>query len=236
MNSTLRRVWRVLGCLLLLAPTACARSGPGCDSVIDGMRALGDAGVKVRYHRSLVELLPNTKFQVGRLAPRALAESVVVGRFVSVDRGRAHFTPGDEAPRTSEEEFEDRRVMWRTVHGELEVEQTIAGQKLDRVTVGLSFLAAPSFRVIERCLPNFGRVLLFLRKSGAFDYDPNVYGTVDDGSLLGLVSDDGRITLPVADDPEGRLLDGGATIAQLTEAAKRPNRVIQVDGSGQRVK
>lgn len=234
--KSLQRIWRVVGCLLLLPPAACARSGPGCDTVIDGMRALNSRADKIRYHESLVELLPNTKFQVGRGSPTALAESVVVGRLVSVQRGRAFFTPGNEEPRSAEDEFDDRQVQWRTVHAELEVEQSVAGTKVDRPTVGFAFLAAPNFRIIERCLARLGRVLLFLRTSGAFDYAPTVFGTVDDGSLIGLVDDEGGITLPVADDPEGRLLNGASTLAELTDAAERPERVIRLAASGQRQK
>ena len=211
-------------------------SGSARDSVIEAMSARGETAMEsVWYHESLIDLLPNTKFQVGDAPARALSESVVVGRFVVVERGRAFFTAGDEDPRTSAEEFDDPRVQWRTVHANLEVEQTIAGKQRDRVTVGFSFVGrSPDFEEIDEGLRDFGRVVLFLSKSSVFRYDPDVLGTVQDGSLVGLIDEDGDISLPLAGDAAGRLLNGASSVDQLVEAAERPERVIRVGASGQR--
>ena len=205
--------------------------------VLTALRERAEAGSRLSPpYRSLAELLPNTKYQWPDAEPRALTEAAVVGRITEVVRGRGFILPDGDAPSSTPVDFEHPDALWRTVHATVEVEQTIGGllPSADVVT-GFAFGPRPSFAEIEAGLMSMGRVLLFLNRSPVFDYDARVLGTAADGELLGLVDAEGQISLPAASPAYQSLLDGARTLHDLAAAARRPERVIQVDHSNNRV-
>ena len=223
-----RAVSALLGVVLL--GTACTADSPR-GAVFDAMRQRGASASRLQPpYRSLAELLPNTKYQWPDAKPKALIEAAVVGRISDVERGRGFYLPDGDAPRGTPTDFDDPRALWRTVHATVEVDQAIAGQlPAGRVVVGFAFGHEPPFEDIKRGLEVTGRVLVFLERSPVFDYADFVYGVPIDGTLLGVVDDDGRITLPAAEPADQKLLDGASTLQDLVDAARRPERVIRVD-------
>lgn len=206
------------------------------ERLIQAMSQRAAGASRVIYYDTLAELLPNTKYQVGSGPARSLTEAAVVGRIADVRRGLGFYMPDGDAPRGTETDFDDPRVMWRTVHATVAIESVVAGEirQSDPVTVGFAFGHTPDFSDIERGLKDLGRVVLLLNKSPVFDYNLDVYGTATDGELVGLVDDDGRITLPFAGDAEGTLLRDSGTVDALRHAAGRPESTIYLDESGTR--
>lgn len=213
------------------------RAASSRGGLVQAMSQRAASGSRLQTYLTLAELLPNTKFQWGAGPARALTEASVLGRITDVQRGLGFYLPDGDAPRGTATDFDDPRVMWRTVHATVDIERLLAGdvQQRDEITVGFAFGHTPDFSTIERGLKDFGRVVLFLDRSPVFDYDLTVYGTSADGSLIGLVDADGRITLPLVGDAEapGLLRDSG-TIDALIQAANRPESTVQLDESGSR--
>lgn len=222
--------------VLLASTTACGRSGDR-DAVLDSIKQRGESAGRTRPpYRSLVELLPNTKYQRPGGEPTPEIESAIVGRVMKVEPGRAYRIPEGDSPGGVLTDFEDPGLAWRTVHATVDVEQSLAGPVPGgQVTVGFAFGSSPSFEEIDRGLRDLGRLLLFLETSPVFAYADRVYGVELDGGLLGVIDDEGRISLPAAGEADQALLQGSGTMQELTDAARAPERIIRVDDQNERL-
>lgn len=231
-----RRGVLLVAVLLLASATACSRSGARED-VLDAIKQRGEsAGRTQPPYRSLVELLPNTKYQRPGGKPMPEIESAIVGRVMKVEPGRAYRLPEGDSPVGVPTDFEDPGLAWRTVHATVDVEQSLAGPVPGgQVTVGFAFGSSPSFEEIDRGLRDLGRLLLFLEKSPVFAYADRIYGVELDGGLLGVIDDEGRISLPAAGNADQGLLQGAGTMQELTDAARAPERVIRVNDQNERL-
>jgi hypothetical protein len=225
--------------VLTLSLAACggeAQPGNPQDVAVDvlaEMRGRHQGGGGSRGFENLTELLDNVDFQMGDAPARPLTEAVVVGRVTDIDEGRAFTDEVPGSPDGIETGFDDPDAIWRSIHASIEVEIVVSGAVGGPVVVGFAFDPRVPIEDIREEFVGFGTVLLFLNKSPVFDYDPDVYGTVFDGALLGTIDDEGLIRLPVADDHEETLLlRGASTLEELSKAREEPRRVIHLDESG----
>lgn len=241
----LRSTRTMLAGLLLVAATAIVvivitrsptpGSGEFSDaSVVSHLRARYEASGGSRPFDSLDDLLDNVRFSMPNRATRPLTDAVVVGRVSEVSRGVGFYGDGDDKVLGVRSDFDDPRVEWRTVHLTVTVERTLSGSNDDPVTVGVAFGDSISFERIEDDLLESGRLLLFLQKDQPlFEYDPDIYGTILDGALLGLVDPDGSISLPVLEGNGAEaMLEGTPSIDALARATQAKPRLIRLDASG----
>lgn len=204
--------------------------------VIAAISTRQEGGGGIRPFNSLTGLLENTEYKVGDASPRPLTEAVIVGRVVDVEPGRGFRVDGDDAPDGIETDFDDPDALWRTVHASVRVESVISGAADQLILVGFAFDPRLPLDDIKKQMIGFGRVLMFLNKSPVFDYDPDVYATVLDGALLGLIDHEGHIALPALEETEeADLLRAASTIDELRAAAEEAPRMIQLDDSGARI-
>lgn len=176
------------------------------------------------------------KQNVGTVRP--LTEAVVLGRVVAVEPGRGFWISGEDAPDGIETTFQDPRALWRTVHVHVDVQSVLSGSVPgDRIVVGFAFGPQTPLSRVRDGFEAFGDVLFFLNRSPVFAYDTSLYGVVQDGAVVGVVDGDGRIQLPAMEDDEAaQLLRGSSTVDQLRSAVRGPERVVQVDATGARVR
>ena len=227
-------------CAVLLIGTAasCApsneTSGPG---LVEALHARHESGGTSYPFRTLAELLGNVRYGGSPASARPLTEAVVVGTVTEVRPGAGFRVEGNDAPSGIETDFDDPRALWRTFHVTVDVERVVSGDVgtgAGAVTVGFAFGRDMPLEGLDEEFQRMGRMLLFLNRSVVFDYDPDVYGTVLDGALLGQVTENDEIRLPVLDDfEEASFLQGGRSLGELVSAARREPRYqpMRPDGS-----
>lgn len=213
----------------------CPREAACFPEVLEEMQGRAESGSSVRPYNSLVEVLGNVEYSIEGGPAEPLSEAVVVGKFVDVVAGRAFSDERPGSPDGVELDFDSPDAIWRSVHAMVEVEEVVSGSLEGPVIAGFAFDPKVPLHEIREEFVEMGSVLLFLNRTPVFDYDPEVFGTVSDGALLGVV-DRGRISLPVMDgDQAEELLRDASTLNELKSAAEGPRRVIQLDPSGVRV-
>lgn len=216
----------------LAACGAEAQLGPATD-VLTEMRGRQEGAASVRPFDSLADLLDNTHYQMGEAPARPLTEAVIVGQVTDVQPGRAFTDETDDAPDGTETDFGDPDAIWRSVHVSIKVETVVSGAVVEPVVVGFAFDPRLSVEDIRAQFVGFGSVLLFLNRSPVFDYDPEVYGTVLDGALLGVVDDEGHIALPLVDRQDAKgLLREASSVEELEAAAEGPERLVRLNLDG----
>lgn len=229
---------------LAAGATACASPSPSAaptadeNYVITRLQERSEMVSGSRPFNDLTDLLTNVSFSLADGTPAPLTEAVVVGRIQKVEKGRSFYVEGADASEGIESAYDDSRGLWRTVHVTLLVDTSVsATAKADStVIVGFAFGADATFAEISDSFLAMQDLLLFLTETPVFDYAPDVWGTVADGALLGLVSSDGNISLPVQSQSSAEaLLRPAPTIASLQLAASKPTRVILLDATGVRV-
>lgn len=203
-------------------------------TVISHLRNRYEAVSGARPFNSLDDLLDNVRYSGPGRETRPMTEAVVVGEVTDVSRGMGFYVEGNDGPTGIETDFDDARVLWRTVHLTVDVEETLSGATQDPVTVGFAFGSAITFEQIQRDFLSYGSVLLFMQRGQpVFDYDENVYGTVMDGALLGLVDSDGSFSLPLLEDMEAAaLMKRTESVDALARAREAKPREIELDESG----
>lgn len=203
-------------------------------NLVSHLRERHEAAGGTQPFDSLDDLLDNVRYSMPGRETGPLTDAVVVGRVQDVVEGKGFYAEGGDAPSGTETEYNDERVEWRTVHVIVDIERLVSGSADKQVAVGFSFGDAISFEQIRSDFMSFERIVLFLQKDQpVFAYDRDVLGTIMDGALLGTVSSDGSIALPVLEDSEeARLTRGTPSVTALVRAAQGKPRHIELDASG----
>lgn len=225
--------WGALAIVAVLLGACTTGSG-----TLDALRERGAGGGSTRPYDSLDDLLGNVEYQWSAGQPQPLTVAVVIGRFESAGPGVAFTVAGADAPGGRSEDFDAPGATWKTVEASFVVDQVISGalDRADRVQVGLAFGPDIDPATVEDDLRRLGRTVLFLDRSPVFAYNPQLYGTVADGTLLATVADDGTLALPALDaDQAASLLRATPTLTALTTAASGPRRTVTLDPSGAEV-
>lgn len=212
--------------------SACSLGSP---STMDSLRARTEGGGGCRPYDSLDDLLGNARFRFGEAAPEALTTAVVTGHFQSVAPGRAFTVAGGDAPGGQAVDFDTDGAVWKTVEARFTVDHVVSGRLAvgEEITVGLALGPDVDPRRVERDLRALGRTLLLLDKSPVFAYDPSLYGTAEGGSLLAVVAEDGRLSLPARSPDEATaLLQRTPDLPSIDAAAASPGRILRTDPAG----
>lgn len=216
----------------VMAVAGCSLLGPG---TVEALRDRGESADGCRAFDSLDDLLHNTRYRTADGTARALTVAVVVGRFDSVAAGRAFVVPGGDVPGGQAADFDADGAVWKTLEATFTIDQVISGNPDlgGEVAVGIALGPDANPDRADRDLPDLGTVVLFLDKSPVFAYDRDIYGTTADGSLITVVSDEGKLSLPARSAQDARdLLSATPTLDSLAAAASRPARTLVTDPTG----
>ena len=196
-------------------------------TLIDGANSNRDYAIGPE---SLAEYLPNRQYRVRNGAITTLTDAVVVGHVIGVTPGRARYWPeDDEAGPGIEVPFDDPRAMSRTLHADVAVTEVVAGRIAEgTLVVGFAIgTSSEALDVMTAGLPALGDLVLFLRRSGVFDYDPAVWGVAEDGAMLAEVEEGGRLSMPAVEPYRAeRFLARHPTLDSLRAAAQQPTREV----------
>lgn len=233
-SSRARHTARALAVACSAALLASCGSANAPDiGVIDALKARQHAAAGFTPYLDLTDLLDNTKFQTGSKAPVALTEAVVRGRITDVTKGQGFTIEGSDAPGGTLTDFDDANAQWRTFHATVKVAEVISGTAPDSITVGLAFGPDIGIESVRTDLTAMPEVVLFLQRSPVFGYDETIYAVVSDGALIAQVDDKGVLTLPVLEANESApMLERSESLDTLRQAAREPQRVIQLDDTG----
>lgn len=158
-----------------------------------------------RVYDSLLGAMPQVQYSVDGGPPVSLADGYVVGRVDRVEAGRSFRWPGIDSEGETETTFvldfnaDDAQIS--TVHVTMMIERSIVAPDLpqsrasaldagNEVTfvLGLDSPADPS--AIEAELKEAGTLAVLLNDSFVLDYDPSLWGVLEDGAVLGTVDGD----------------------------------------------
>lgn len=172
-----------------------------------------DSSSRVRPYSSIIEL---RDLVIERKESGVGNELIVVGEITAVNKGASFSWDADDEGNevTTQLPFGDDRAMGHTIHLTVDVSEVIAPQieeRLGEITVGLVVDSGIGFDSVNNDYSDLGTVVLFLRQSAVFDYEPGIYGIFEDGALMGVLKDDGTLRFPALLNPEA-LLDGNRTI------------------------
>lgn len=208
---------------------------------------LGELGVlqdmidAVYLERNIRECLPNVRFasDAGEGVPRPAYGGVVEGRVVDVSapRGFRDDIERDTSSSTEVDPFSPD-ASWGLVELTVEVADDFDPSVEDPGTVVIGVvIPAPASEKRPLGALEGQRVLVVYEPPGRFELDPDLRFVARSGALLGLLADDGAISMPVLGDAEADFLGDLTTVDALAAAAAEPERTIDVtfDGAYERV-
>jgi len=174
------------------------------------------------YHRHLEDLLPNRRYQIGAEKEFVLSERVVVGEFVGGAPGKGFRGTGATLG------FHDKSAAWRTMHLKFRVDEDLAGDGPNPVTVGLG--VDTDWERARDGMMSLGRSVLFLSPSPVYAYDPSLLAIVEDGAMIATIDSDSRLALPlIREERASQLLERTSTVAELRAEAHHPARTVPLE-------
>lgn len=232
---------------LTLALVASALAGCGDDSatptVLDLIAQRTHAVTRAAVpYTSVLEAMPNVVYLVNGTDELRISDAYATSSVVAVDAGRSFYWKEDPDSSTRVEvPFNDDEAQVSTLHLTVAVERAIVapGQPEianSTISVGLVLNAPLDLDAARKELTGNGSVvvLLLVRSSLVFDYDPTVWAILDDGEFFGLVSSNGTVSFPALAERE--LVPDGLTIEQFeTPTIDGPISISNVNGQWVRV-
>ena len=182
------------------------------------------------FYRTSDELLPTVTSRDPGGEQFHLTEVVVRGSVAEVEQGEA-FDEGDGGQ--EEVPFDSKDADRRTLHLQVDVDEQIAGAKVERVRVGLAIDGRDDADAVAAGLEAMDDVLLFLQRGSAvFSYDAALLSVVDDGLLFATVAKGEVVRLPMLDrDHAERVLGDVRTMQDVRDAARAEPRTIELSRS-----
>ena len=203
--------------------------GDALDYTVDHLRARHDSAIGFWIERTIAEMLPNQKFSVNGSAPRKLSEGVVVGTITDASGGAGYTVVGDDADNGTVVAFDSAEAIWRVAELTITVDETLGGHDAGETTrVGIAFDGNVDREAILRGLEG-QKVAIALDAQGLIQHDPELYSIAHSGALLGLVSEQGEISMPVLDSHQDEFLQGVDSVAELRAEAAKEKSVIKVN-------
>ncbi|WP_117208037.1 hypothetical protein [Allorhizocola rhizosphaerae] len=196
--------------------------------LIDHLRSRSHATDAVWVETSFAEMLPSQSFSVNGAPAAPRGSGVVIGRITDVRAGRGFAHP-DDAPKSTQVDFNAPDALWRTVQVTLAVEEAwgkVAGQRT--VTFAVIIDRGADATAAMNGLRALERVVVSLDRQGRHAYAPDMYSISRNGDMFGTVDAQGNIQLPVMDDATV-FMQGLDTVAELRTAAGHPSQTIRVD-------
>ncbi len=157
-------------------------------------------------YKSVRETTPHTKFVVDGIDVGPVSDLFVVGTISSVTAGNGYSWPGGpqvlgEPPNRVVHQFNSTDSWVSSIHLSVLVENSLYLNKdfdgLREVTIGLFLLNPIDLSALESELEN-RRIAASLHSNDktAFDHEPDVFGVLRGGELLGFVDDTNNVTFP----------------------------------------
>lgn len=126
----------------------------------------------------------------------------VVGEVLAVDDGAAFSwsTEPDGGEQRTQLPFDSDDAMVRTLHLTVRVDRVVGYssevQREDEIMIGVAFSAESDLSGARDSFNDLPQSLFFLTKTAVFDYEPNLWGVLEDGALLAVPNDDGYLSFP----------------------------------------
>lgn len=242
-DHRLLRPLSVATCALALA--SCGNSGGARQAqTVFGTAGTSTVARMAGVYEEPPEAMPQVRYIINDAKPTSVADSYVVGDFVSVEPGRSfRWTFEDEKEVTHETAFNAEDAQASSVHLVLRIKRSIVDPDLSAsakrefsagktVTLGLGMGRLVDIDAIRKELQGTTLVAL-LYKSPVFDYDKSLWGVLRDGGLLGTVSDDDRtVTFPRLEEPHDDVNPAQHifTVEELERPSGEPVRVTRDNG------
>ncbi|WP_147303247.1 hypothetical protein [Microbacterium bovistercoris] len=216
-----------------LRPNAVAESQSRA-SVIDierlnealaGQGSVGDAHF---LDCTLSETLPNFAIAWDGEPGQRIFEATIDGMVSGARPGSGHreSVGGDDTVEREILGFEDKTAYWRTVVLSVEVLNDFDSEAdmPSEIKVVLWLDGATDPAVILRGLPG-QRIFAVLEAPGRLE-PSDAYPVARNGALIGVVSDDGALSLPGLDVYEDGYMDGLTTLSAIETASEAPMTVL----------
>lgn len=244
------------GMLIALADDESDRSAIGTESGIAASASASETDIEniarairrpnlvssTRVYDDLTDLLPSVAYKRGAQEPQPVCELVVHGSIISVEPGvgfenfDALANGGDRpgsVPDTTEVPFDDAAADFRTVHTTIEMLDRLGNSPAPEartVEVGIVIDKSTDFNSFRRGLQSVASYVFFLEANNpVFAYAHNIFSIAGNGSLLTVVGEQGRLSLPgLAHEDEEDFLRNASTLNQLKSSADRPVEVRRV--------
>lgn len=149
-------------------------------------------------YETVGEAMPNRTFVIDGGPPHSIADLYVVGPVESVDAGVGllwEFDEDGENERRIAVEFGDDRAVVNTVHVTVRPTRVITDGLIEEpdgpVTFGLAFSDPIDLEEISAELRSYEAIAALLYEPSPFDYVPGLWGVLEDGAMVGVVSNDG---------------------------------------------
>lgn len=184
--------------------------------------------------RTISDLLPSQEFSVDDAPAEPLGAGIVTGTVTSVAEGAGYVVEGRDAVAGKVSEFNDPQALWRVVEVTVQPEDVFSEDlgRAEPVTFGLAIDGAIDANAVMSGLQG-RRVLVGLQATSFFQHDKTLLGVADNGAMLGLISANDQISLPVLEPAvEADFLDGVDTIRELSVEARVDKPVVEVTTEG----
>lgn len=229
------RIWALTLTVSSIALAACSENNTDpsvAELIADRTHAVSRAPVP---YTSVIEAMPNVLYQVDGREELRISDAYVVGTIIDVQEGRSfRWNENSNSSERIEVPFNGEDAQVSTIHLIIRVDRSIIapGQPDiadSSVTLGLALNAPVAIDAAREDLLKGGPVVVLLvRSSPVFDYDPTLWAILDDGEFLGNVPHDGSVSFPIL--VERGLVPDGLTIEQLENPTKRTISINNVDG------
>lgn len=192
--------------------------------------------VAVHYERTLREALPNVKFDSDEndLGPRPAYGGIVAGHVTSVSEPRVFRDElSTDAARSIELEPGSADGSWAILEMTIDVSDDFDPLVEDPENLVIGFVVN-SFDLAEG-LPETlegQHVIIGYERPEVFAPDPNLSIVARTGQLFGIISEDGRISMPLLGEEEREFLGELTTLEAVTSAAAEAETVIHVTLDG----
>ena len=195
---------------------------------MDHLTARQAARDEIAFDRTLAEVLPNQRFSIETANAKPLLSTVVRGKVIGVSAGAAYLDGAEEE--STELPFDAPNATWRALVMKVQVDDDFDEEReAPRVVeVGLSFDGGVDAELMLRAFEG-QEVLLPLEKPGFYRFDRTLYNISHSGSLLGLVSEDGSLSMPALGVNERSYLGELTSIERVSEEAERQKPVITIE-------
>ncbi|WP_309066443.1 hypothetical protein [Microbacterium sp.] len=196
----------------------------------DALSAQGGVGDAQWVDHTLRETLPNFKVSWdGKPGVRIFA-ATVEGRVHDVRPGSSYHdsVSGDDTIKREELAFDDPDANWRVVVLTVEVLNDFdpEGELPSEIEVALWLDGTTDPEVIRKGFQG-QRIFAVLEEPGRLE-PPHAYPVARNGALIGVVREDGSLSLPGLDVEEEEYLGGLTTISAIVAAAKEPETVLHI--------
>jgi hypothetical protein len=185
-----------------------------------------ESGSLISIERTLADLLPNRRFAVDGAEPRAVSSGVVIGTVTAVDGGAGYAVTGADADNGTLVAFDAEDALWRVAELTVSVSDSF-GINEPEVRIALPFDGRMDR---EAFLQGFAgqRVIVALAPQGAVQHDRTLYSIAHGGGAIGLVSDEGQLSLPVMGESQAAFMDGLTSVRELRRQARTAGKVFRV--------